>query len=315
MSDEEKAIAAKSIAKDGVWQVPPEERPANWQTMGLKEPDSTVVATTQPEPISTALVVKRDTSAAPKQETATNMGDVPHMQASLVEWCRSKLADVRAEAEELAASYKLAIERKWKASTLKKHSGMALKRITFYEKMLAALEAGYCLFPTVDCELFAIRTDRTTPKYQARWLTWGAPNFVAEAAPDLPVGQGEYHSPNPVVWSRAQTRNVRDNAGELQKTEGTFFNTGPFREVDFPLVMAKPQVMDAAGKAMALKVFDEVGIISDYQRRTEATGGVRAGGDPIIVGHIIDPKPRGYAGRERKVRTFLIAWHVDTKDL
>ena len=73
-----------------------------------------------------------------------------------------------------------------------------------------------------------------------------------------------------------------------------------FQDVGFPFTMAKPQILDATGKAMARKIFDEVGILP---RR-------RAKGDPMVVGRIIY-KGSGY---DEKSISFLITWFVDTKD-
>ena len=303
---DEKTVTAKSIAKDGVWQVPPEQRPANWQAMGLKEPEgSAVAAIAESEPISTAMVVKHEAETIPASGTAINMEQIPHMQASLIEWCRSKVTAVKAEAAELYEAFQHALKHTWKSGTLKRQSDLASKRVVYYEKIRDALEAGYCIFPTVDCEVFAIRTGKVTPKYNREFVHYGGPDFE-DKAQLLPSGEGRYVEPVPLVTSFASSREATRHDGVKYIKEGRTFTTHSFDEVDFPLVMAKPHIMDVAGKAMALKIFDEIGIIGDTGRMRSA----RRGQDPVIVGRIISP---GY-GQHKRI-TFLIAWHVDTKDL
>lgn len=304
MSDANKS---KIFAKDGVWLVPAEDRPANWQLMGLKEPEGSA-AKPEPEPISTALVVKQEVEVAPVCGTAINMEEIPHMQASLLEWCRTKVAMVKVEAAELSEAFQQAIKNKWRSVTLKRHSDLANKRVMYYEKVRDALEAGYCIFPTVDCDIFAIRTGKVRPDYNREFVRFGGPNFE-DKAQLLPSGEGRYVEPIPLTTSFSSSRQAKRHDGTTYPEEGKTFTTHSFDEVDFPLVMAKPHIMDVAGKAMALKIFDEIGIIGDTGRMRAA----RRGQDPVIVGRIIDPKKPGY-GQSKRL-TFLIAWHVDTKDL
>lgn len=40
----------RTLARRGMWLVPPEERPANWRTMGLREPTSEAEIEQEPEP-------------------------------------------------------------------------------------------------------------------------------------------------------------------------------------------------------------------------------------------------------------------------
>lgn len=79
-----------------------------------------------------------------------------------------------------------------------------------------------------------------------------------------------------------------------------------WREVDFPITMAKPEIMQATTRAMALKIFDQFGILPAEANRT----GPRPKGDPLVVAQIIDPRPTS----DRRV-TFMIAWHLDTRVL
>lgn len=66
-----------------------------------------------------------------------------------------------------------------------------------------------------------------------------------------------------------------------------------------PLDVARPEVMDATRRAMALELFDQVGVA-----RNNA-----AAGDPIVCGVIRDPTRRG------KQVTFFVAWCLNPEDL
>ena len=95
--------------------------------------------------------------------TATTPVEMQQAQAALIEWCGRKIAAMKHDAAELAENLAIAIRNKWKSSTLKRHADLAVKRVTFYEKIKAALEAGYCIVPHFPVTIFAIRTGRDTP--------------------------------------------------------------------------------------------------------------------------------------------------------
>jgi hypothetical protein len=67
--------------------------------------------------------------------------------------------------------------------------------------------------------------------------------------------------------------------------------------------MAKPQIMHATSDAMALKIFDEIGVIPNYRRKV----------DPIIIGAIY--RPDATAKQYWEPVSFLIAWHLRTETI
>lgn len=316
MIDELKNMGVQ-IAKDGIWQVPPENRPDNWREMGLKEPENPIVVELAVEVVpdvppqsSVAVTVSQPSPLPSASVTAKSLDEIPHMQASLAEWCRVKLSKVKQEAIELREAVTEALKHKWKASTLKTHASLAEKRVIYYEKILSALDAGYCLFPTVDCEIFAIRTDRN-PRWQApQYVTLASrqrPSFdPEEPRKNLPQGQGEYV--NPVPESKIKYVRVKKDDYSQDVVDGYQYTVDDWKDVEFPVVMSKAHIMDATGKALALKVFDEIGIITDHQRRAANVATPPTKGDPIIVGRILNPKPN------KAARSFLIAWHVDVDE-
>lgn len=240
---------------------------------------------------------------APSLElTATTPLEMQQAQSELIEWCEKKIAAMRHDTAELSENVAIAIKNKWKVSTLKRHAELSSKRVTFYEKIKAALEAGYCIVPNFPVTLFAIRTDKDKP---AALLSTGEhyrkPGFIKEQeAKILPAGEGEYHSHLPVVCEEHIDDVIKQSGTKMQvwSSQATDWN-----DVDFPINMAKPRIMEATSRAMAMKVFDELGILPDPHPKK----------DPLIVGHIIDPTPRGYG--QNKFITFIVAWHLNVRDI
>ena len=86
-----------------------------------------------------------------------------------------------------------------------------------------------------------------------------------------------------------------------------------WKDLEFPVIMAKPTIMAAATRAMALKIFDDLAILPG-SAPSEGTRPPR--GDPIIVARIKDPT-RSYKSWSTKEHwvTFMVAWHLNTRDL
>ena len=230
--------------------------------------------------------------------SATTPLEMSQAQDSLIAWCARKIESMKHEAAELAENLAIAMKNKWRTSTLKRHADLAAKRVTFYEKIKAALEAGYCIVPNFPITIFAIRTEKEKPLkkvYVGIWRTGGS--FMQDAQ-ILPIGEGEYKDPNPFVST--SEKQITDDSGQ-KKTQYTKWATKFDDEIEFPIQMAKPKIMKATSRAMALKIFDQFGLFDQVK------------GDPIITGEILDPRPTGSG--VRKHITFIIGWHLDVRDL
>lgn len=231
--------------------------------------------------------------------SARNPAEMVECHRVAIEWCKRKIELVRNEATELREAYEHARNEKWASSTLKRHSELAIKRLVFYEKMLAAFEAGYYIVPNFPVTLFAIRTDKPTPKRMWARLRWaGQKNFQQDAA-ILPAGEGQYQNPQPVVAKKPYSLESDPQKGDTWAYEATNWD-----DMEFPANMARVHVMEAATRAMDAKIFDEVGFLPQDHKRNP---------DPLLIGRIIDPKQPGY-GERRRV-SFIIAWHIDTTTL
>lgn len=230
--------------------------------------------------------------------SAQNPEEMVQCHHAAIEWSKRKIAIMQGEARELQKAYDKARERKWQSGTLKRHWELAEKRVVFYQKMLAAFEAGYYIVPNFPVTLFAIRTDKPTPKRMWARLRHASSQDFEQSANLLPVGQGKYQNPQPVVEQKDLRKD--DKGNETLACQAT-----DWADLDFPANMARVHVMEAATKAMDAKIFDEVGFLpQDYKRNP----------DPLLIGRIIRPdKPKWY-GDSAKV-SFIIAWHINTATL
>lgn len=228
--------------------------------------------------------------------TATQPGEMLPAQHALIDWCVRKCAALEKEKAELDEAHAHAVAHKWKSSTLKAHSLRIGKRIQYYTKIRAALEAGYCIVPNFPVSLFAIRTERGTPLRLMSTYQWDNRAQPSEAPP---MGDGEYKSPDPIIYARLiQSADPAKNQKEVKQ-----YYCDDFEAVDFPIQMAKPRIMEATTRAMALKVFDEFGILPAQRNK-----------DPLIVGRVKLAGTSRHHREDNRV-TFIIAWNLNTNVL
>lgn len=226
--------------------------------------------------------------------TATQPDEIAQAQISLIDWAKHKIAELTEEAKELEEAFNRAVTVKWKSEPMKRLWQKALKRVEFYKKMLSALEHGYVIIPNFPVTVFAIRTEKTTPlkMLSTYWRS------THEQKPEgLPENEGEYRNPFPQVMERTFNNPTTENPN--QKT--TEYWADHFKELEFPIQMAKPVIMEATSRAMALKIFDDFGIMPEKKKE-----------DPIIVARLKDPRGGKYNPR---FVTFMVAWHLNTRDL
>jgi hypothetical protein len=217
-------------------------------------------------------------------------------QSSLIRWATGRLDQAKQEEADLRENVEIAKKNKWGLGGLQRAYSRAVKTTEYYEKILAALAAGFVLVPNFPVELFAIRTCHANPRKGQTLDSWDRHEQSSESPP---VGEGAYVSPLPEIWQRNLGKRDRSKP---DKDIIEYF-AKRFRGIEFPFNVAKPVILDATERAMALKCFDSIGALP---------GAARAKGDPIIVGQI------ELAGRQqfnRRFVTFMIAWFVDTREL
>jgi len=203
----------------------------------------------------------------------------------LISWCDKKVLACQDEVRELWDARERAKKMKWKWEPLHNLWRNSSRRLAYYEKVKAALNAGFYIVPNFDIQMFAIRTKKKTPK--DNWVIGSFADHKKEAQ-ELPAGEGEYQNPFPVVYEKY----IADGNERKRYHRADHWDT-----MEFPIMMAKPAVMDACSRAMALKVFDRIGVFPNHRKE-----------DPVIIGQIFTK--RGY---NERIVSFMIAWHLDTR--
>jgi hypothetical protein len=222
------------------------------------------------------------------QLTATIPEEMANSQKELIIWCEAKIKSLKADEIEIKEAFEHAKEMKWKYRTLENQYKKYAKRISFYKKIKAALLEGYYIVPNFPVQMFAIRTKRGAPLTQFSESYWGDKK---QNTGELQIGDGEYKNPFPIV-----ERN-RDKLPDSKEDVCSYATS--WDEMEFPISMSKPQIMKATSRAMALKIFDEIGVFPKYKNE-----------DPVIIGTIV--QKNGYT--TKKV-SFMIAWHLNTNTI
>lgn len=216
--------------------------------------------------------------------TALHPIQMQESQEALIAWCNKKIIAVTDEADELRLAYEHAKKNKWQTATLNRHYNLALKRQQYYIKIQTALVQGYYIVPNFPIQMFVIRTRKDRPKGQWKKNEY----YINSATADvLELGTGEYHNPE-VMVEKHHTWNAEKNQYDL-----THVTADEFAETEFPINMAKPSIMDATSRAMAKKIFDQIGVLPSFRKNQ----------DPLIIGQILG---------HNKIVSFMIAWHLNT---
>jgi hypothetical protein len=226
-------------------------------------------------------------------------------QKSLIEWTDRKIVALQAEEADCRESYEIARQKKWASAPLLRAADRVKKRITFYEKLKAALALGHCIVPNFPVDLIAVRVGKKKPRETHTTSPRDASTTKAEI---LPAGEGRFVDDGQFRGSCQTT--YRGHDGQERKQDH-FFPIAFDEEIDFPFLVARPEVLTALARATADKVFDEIGLLP---------GKHAPRGDPILVGRIFDPTRSGgwnseLRRNEKRFVSFLIAWYIDTRDL
>lgn len=223
--------------------------------------------------------------------TAVIPSEMVASQQQLIAWCEKKIVATREESEELGEAVDHAKKNKWKSGTLQTQHNRSVKRVEYYEKIKLALEAGFYIVPNFPIEMFAIRKQHNRKPKGYSASQWGSHQ---QNQAELPAGEGEYKNPYPLV--------VREREQLADGKIHTASYPTDWDDLEFPLNMAKPQIMSVTQTALAIKIFDRVGVMPSVRKKKE---------DPVIIGQIVH---KG-AGRSEKIVSFMIAWHLNTNVL
>lgn len=224
---------------------------------------------------------------------ATTPAGMIEAQKSLVGWADKKIAAVGLELQEATEQYDIAVLRKWKNDAWKRQIGKHRARIEYYEKIKAALLAGYYIVPPFPIDVFAIRTNKAKPKAMDTTHEWG--DRHDQEAKSLAIGEGDYVSPHPIVETYTDQVAGKD-VRHWYATE--------FADMEFPFKLARSEIRDATQAAIALGIFDRLGVLPRMRSP-----------DPMVCGQIIVPGQSSYArGDSVKCVTFFVAWWLDAME-
>lgn len=238
-------------------------------------------------------------SDMPQQElVAMRPEDMQVAQQSLVQWFKVKVDLVRREREDADENYRIAQQSNFKASSFRRSLDAAQRRVLFYEKCLAAVEAGYAIVPNFPVDVFAIRVTRKHPRWRSMTSQWSDSPLSEEKAELAAAGTGRYVNPQPLQRISVLPKKKLSDGREISQYQHTV--DGFCDELDFPVSIAQPAVMEAIRAAMVLNVFDEIGCLPARKKP-----------DPIVVGRIYRPNDK----QRINPLCFLIAWWIDTRTL
>lgn len=223
---------------------------------------------------------------------ALTPADMVPAQAALVAWCQRKVEAVKAELADLETNLELATEHGWKHQSVAASLRRCEKRVLYYEKIQAAVEAGYLIVPNFPIDVIAVRVKRLKQRETVHDSRWGGFRATAEL---LPAGKGRYVDDHVKYRDESRTQIVEGKEKHVRR-----YVTDDYDEVDFPVVAVKPAILQATQRALALKIFDEVGTVTNQPG---------SGRDPIVAGRLLDPRGN------RRCCTFFIAWWLDTVSL
>lgn len=234
---------------------------------------------------------------------ALNPGQLASCQQQLIQWAAVKYQDEKQKCEELKENIRIATVAGMRTDLIIKHLNQATRRALFFEKVGEAVKAGYYIIPNMPMDVFAIRR-KSAPQKQTSNLSpveggWDrGHDHLRPIEPQLlPAGGGDYE--NPLLAERYRRVPFKDDKGR-DRTQYLTVSDGFRDEIDFPFALAKPDVLTATQQAMALKIFDEIGVMPGRRERRS---------DPMVIGRIRNPnRPND---RDRDL-SFLIAWFLDT---
>jgi len=224
---------------------------------------------------------------------ALSPADMMPTQTALVAWCARKVEAVKRERADLETNLELATEHGWKHTSVEAALNRCARRVHYYEKIAAAVAAGYVMVPNFPIDVFAVRVQRPKQPASTTDSSWQAQHFTATAQL-LPAGVGRYVDDELTFRDESFT----EKTVEGKEKRIAHYVSDEYDEIDFPVALVKPAILAATQRAMAVRVFDQMGTVQN---------GV--GKDPIVVGRLLDPR-----GNRRCV-SFFVAWWLDTATL
>lgn len=228
-------------------------------------------------------------------------------QTEMVGWVQSQIQEANIALDEAIQNVDIAARSGWGLDKWNAAERKVRKKVEYYAKILAALQSGYVIIPDFPIDVFAIRTKRSFPvaQYTTTRDQWDMSDRTNRGQA-LAIGEGQYVDSQPQTQTYALERNQ-----ETQSITKWRHYSSEFNDIDFPMKAVKPIILEETSKALALKIFDEVGLIPGrprIQRRINNQRGV----DPMVIGRILYARG-GWNGP--KAVSFLITWWLKPSDI
>lgn len=263
--------------------------------------------------------IVHDAARAPETHlVATSPVEMQAAQGDLKMWLEGRLTVLERDIIEANAALSEARKNDWATGALMSARNRAVDDETFYNKILASVEAGYTIIPDFPIQVFAVRRDRPDKEetFTFEHVVSGQATFlnrpVSSDCP--PAGAGEYRNPQPLLTdsTRENTRATPENKQPRWYTTVTRYSH-PAAPISFPPASARSPVMRATARAMEEKTFDQIGVCLPVRNTTggrKIQRGARAG-DPLIIGQVL----RKNEGGKQRCVSFIIAWHLNLNEL
>lgn len=221
---------------------------------------------------------------------ALSAGEMPAVQKQLTDWLKRKLDALATDITMFEENIRVAEQGNMKTGAWKSVMARTRRLYNYYEKLKVAVANGYVIIPDLQATTIAVRVDRATPAQSETASEWRARD--AKPQPSLPAGMGRYVDDE--MFSESRTVPAKNYQGE-PTTKELYTPTAFDEEIDFPMLIVKPIVLEATQKAMALAVFDKIGVVGARRK------------DPLVIGEILGPNG--------KKQVFFIAWWLDPATL
>lgn len=228
---------------------------------------------------------------------ALTPAEVPIAQTELISWCQHKIIELGKQLSNARQNLSIARDAGWRRSSWVSIVTKTRARMIYFAKIKQAVAAGYLVVPNFPVEVMAVRVDRAKPMP----VTHGYANInltdTGRGELLLP-GEGRYVSDKVAVRDRSYQAPDRDNPQKTHRVP--LYEAAEYEDPDFPVKLIKPMVLDATQRAMALRLFDRIGVVTGRKQ------------DPVVVGQILDPRSTKYNVR---LVSFFIAWWLNPDDL
>lgn len=272
-------------------------------------------------------IVHDDIAVVPETHlVATSPVQMEAAQGDLKAHLEQKLTTIERDIIEANAALNEARRNGWATGALTSARNRLVDDETYYNKILAAVEAGHTIIPEFPIEVFAVRRNESEKRQTQTFRDVVHPGntFLGNAAePDCaPSGAGEYRNPQPETLDRTWENKApgAQDRGEPRWYTNVTRTGRPVGPITFPSMTARSPIMRATAKAMEDKVFDQVGVCLPVQkaakgrvirpqpRRRQMNAAV---GDPLVIGQVL----RKNEGGRQKCVSFIIAWHLNLEEL